>query len=526
MSLGARSFFDAVILGSRPAALVAAALLSRRGFRVCVVRHDDRPNGYAHGGVVLKRGHDALQFTETNVFRRVLAELALGPTVRRKLAQAEPSLQLVLPGHRVDGGSKPGALRAELDREFPSVRRATEDFTAHCARVTAALDAVLALDVPWPPEGFFDKRKVAGALRETGYKRDGSGPDPLAGFPDAHPFRAVAQGPARFATEAAPDALAPLLLCRAHASATRPGGVSFFEGGRDALVKLLEDKVLQHGGELRPRDRVAHVLARRGGVEGVQLDTTDEIIGCTYVLASLDEHEAAALTEGEPDDDALERRARHFEDRRYEEFALNLVLAREGVPVGLGPRCFVVTDATRPLYGANLVAVERGAPDAQGRVVLTATALYPSDEPAPLGQRRARVRAALAPVLPFLERHLIAVDSPHDGLPFEPLRPERLDAPPPTDPALAAPSPSTPRTRDGREPMRTRTLVPDGALLGAAATPMQPGLKRMLLLGPQVLPGLGEEGELLAAVSAARVVTASDPSRERMRRELWSRVDT
>ena len=84
--------------------------------------------------------------------------------------------------------------------------------------------------------------------------------------------------------------------------------------------------------------------------QGVQLDTTDEIIGCTYVLASLDEHEAAALTEGEPDDDALERRARHFEDRRYEEFALNLVLAREGVPVGLGPRCFVVTDATRPLY--------------------------------------------------------------------------------------------------------------------------------------------------------------------------------
>jgi hypothetical protein len=34
------------------------------------------------------------------------------------------------------------------------------------------------------------------------------------------------------------------------------------------------------------------------------------------------------------------------------------------------------------------------------------------------------------------------------------------------------------------------------------------------------------EGELLAALSAARTITRSDPSKERLRVELWSRVES
>jgi len=44
-------------------------------------------------------------------------------------------------------------------------------------------------------------------------------------------------------------------------------------------------------------------------------------------------------------------------------------------------------------------------------------------------------------------------------------------------------------------------------------------------VGPSALPALGQEGELLAAWSAARLVTRTDKRRERMRREMWNTIE-
>ena len=42
---------------------------------------------------------------------------------------------------------------------------------------------------------------------------------------------------------------------------------------------------------------------------------------------------------------------------------------------------------------------------------------------------------------------------------------------------------------------------------------------------PSVLPALGQEGELIAAWGAARIVTRSDRQKEKMRREMWSKIE-
>jgi hypothetical protein len=46
------------------------------------------------------------------------------------------------------------------------------------------------------------------------------------------------------------------------------------------------------------------------------------------------------------------------------------------------------------------------------------------------------------------------------------------------------------------------------------------------LVGSSVLPALGQEGELLAAWSVARLVTRGDRTRQRMRQKLWSKIET
>jgi hypothetical protein len=46
-----------------------------------------------------------------------------------------------------------------------------------------------------------------------------------------------------------------------------------------------------------------------------------------------------------------------------------------------------------------------------------------------------------------------------------------------------------------------------------------------LSVSPAVLPALGVEGELVAAWGAARLVTRTDRKREKMRREMWSKIE-
>jgi hypothetical protein len=45
------------------------------------------------------------------------------------------------------------------------------------------------------------------------------------------------------------------------------------------------------------------------------------------------------------------------------------------------------------------------------------------------------------------------------------------------------------------------------------------------VVGPSALPALGQEGEVLAALGAARLITRTDRRKERMRREMWSKIE-
>ena len=75
------------------------------------------------------------------------------------------------------------------------------------------------------------------------------------------------------------------------------------------------------------------------------------------------------------------------------------------------------------------------------------------------------------------------------------------------------------------EPMIRQLEVDPPGYLGLGGEPIRGPVERTLLVGRSVLPGLGQEGELLAAWGAARLVTRTDRGKERMRREMWSKVE-
>jgi phytoene dehydrogenase-like protein len=61
--------------------------------------------------------------------------------------------------------------------------------------------------------------------------------------------------------------------------------------------------------------------------------------------------------------------------------------------------------------------------------------------------------------------------------------------------------------------------------LSVCAMPVKTPLRGLLLCSQQVAPGLGVEGQLLAAASVAHVVRRGDRAREWLRRRLWTKVE-
>lgn len=505
-----RSSYDVVVVGASLALVGAGALLARRGFRVLVLGHGVRPEVYPWEGLALRRVPLGVAFLECPAFRRMVAELALVPSVRRRVQALDPPFQVVLPGHRLEAAAVPERLLAELNREFPEIQRPVEDFYRRVEAVRAQLDRTLGADVLLPPEGFWERRELARAATGLPFDRHGAGRDPFAEFASDHPFRTYVEAQTRFAGALDPDAMLPLARARLHAAGF--GHAWLAEGGVDGLRELFAEKIVQHGGDLRLRDRAEAIAVHRGRVRSVSLAGLDESVGCGFALCGLDPAEVQRLTGQEP--------SRHWIRRllglraRYHRYVLNVVVRAEAVPVGMAGRVYAVLDLRRPLAEENLLSIDRGPADEAGRVVLTVSALLPrslvEEGTEHLRRVRPRVLRALGEIVPFLDRHMLAVDSPHDGLALE-------------DRRGVVPVPVELRRAGAAEPMETLDAFEETPWLGVCGLPLRTDIEGLLLASRHNVPGLGAEGEMLAALGAARLVTRSDPSRERMRRELWSK---
>ena len=201
-----------------------------------------------------------------------------------------------------------------------------------------------------------------------------------------------------------------------------------------------------------------------------------------------------------------------------------MVVRDEGLPKPLGGEAFLLPSwphrGQDPSRAARPPAAARRSPAASpGATLLVAEAACPEGGASAARRAREAVLETVEAFLPFVERHYLVVDSPHDG---RPLWDFRTGARSEVDRAAL-------RARGGSldaEPMAARWRVEPAAFRGLAAR--SPSARRSagaFVVGPSALPALGQEGELLAAWSAARLITRTDRRREKMRREMWSKIE-
>lgn len=517
--------YDVVVLGRSLGALAAAALLARRDFRVLLLGQGQAPQTYRFEEHVLCRRSFSLLAGSSPTWRRILHELAQSPQFRRRTVPLDPMFVMFSEGRRVEVPPDMELFGREIEREFPEVRQLVDELYNGIAQVNAAADSAFERDALWPPGGFwerFETGRIASTLPLTQADR---GQDLLGKFPSGHGYRDITTIPALFASNSAllgPE-FPPFALARLHGAWTR--GVHALARSEGELTEFLVERITAHGGVVELDRRAQALVVRRGVAVGVLEDGEEAPTGAGAVLCDQSGEALAALSNGE----GISKSAREDWPRLNAEagrFVVSLVVNSRGLPDPLSKEAFLVPaekkrrDPRFPvvhLQRFEAAAFAEGRAQAKQESLLVAEAILPARGSLTLLEAREAVLSTLRDALPFLDEHLLVVDSPHDGLP---LYDYRSGARREIDRVHLRGSGA------GAEAMEKLWTVEPGGYLDIGGEPIRGPIGNTYLVGKTVLPGLGQEGELLAAFGAARLITRKDGARQKMRRQMWSKIET
>lgn len=477
--------YDVIVAGLGPGALLAGALLAKRGLRVLAL--DQSPPEAVRQGPWAFPSHDHLLsgFDDPLLLASALDELTVHPGRRRAIRRS--GIQVLLPRLRAEIAPEP----QELEREV--VRELGEESEAVLHLMDALREEAGRLALAWqqrrstlPSPSLFQRvgrrfgRERAlfdGGLGTLGQLLDQSGLSPHARVFITAPLTAFGHV---VDPENLPVPVAAHLLLSARAGAYRA------QGTREPLKDLLLHRLMELHGERSESDHIAEIHFSWGKATEVVLAGHDRAYECDHVLwgASYD-----ALVETLPE--SLQGRyTSPMADLQpeYGRFCVHLAVHGRGIPEGMADHLVSVLDPEAPLLDGNLMQVsvspsgdERWAPAAQRAMTLSTPVRLTDDADTPAAQAELaqRLLAHLRTFAPFVDDHLVGVWTA------------------PADRALPS----------------TRALWTARQVGAACPRDLGPGPRlphwNLFHCGREAYPLLGFEGEIAAGILAVDAVTVS-----------------
>ena len=443
---GSRRVYDVVVLGPGVGGAAAAALLARRGLRVLLAPVSAAAADRESEGWLLPAAHPMVPpLRQLSGASAAIDELGLGQDLVRQAAQTAGAFQLLGERLRLSLPAEPERRRLELKRELGDEQALrAETAIDSLERLGRPWDPFLVTPPPYPARGFFERRRLRKVLPIPPELPDGLLGEALAAVA---PFAAQAVG------DAAPEATARLGAALLRAPLRLWGGAA-------QLADLLREKAQAAGAETLLEQPTALVLERKGIVlqlGGSEIRASSIVLACDGALL------ARICQAGGRSERRLAAEADLPVARKV--VLCHFVVRAEGLPLALEEAALLLGHPGGPLVISSLPA-RRAKGEAAGERLLTVGRVVPFGEQD--GARLlADVRAALEPVLPFFDRHIVL---------------QQADVESPLLHPIFAP-------REDGEPvgLRPQSEAHDRALFASAA----------------VYPGFGLEGQLIAARACA-----------------------
>ena len=471
--------YDLIVIGEDFAGLVAATLCAKRGMRVLILSHGAGPHGYQIGPHKLPIEPLAMCGLDSPAVKRVINELHLGHTLKRKLIDSPVSFQFVAPNVRMDATADKDKQAGEFEREFEDPAE-VEAVCEQATEVARQLDLALSGDNEFPPTGFWKRREVGkNAIKLSDDARDWverSESDAI--------LRALIGLPVLLGAHVSLDSVNPEAKARSfhlwRQSAPR------VLGDWSSLREIFLERFTRGNGETRDA-RVAELTFSWGRVNGVRLESGEEL-GAGHVIAAIPVADLQPLIDRKVPK-RLAQCVEGLEIAGYR-YTLNMVVNEAGIPEGMASPVLITSDPDKPLIGDNAIAVFLAPPDDEAQVVVTVTAVCPAPLPGhslddAFADLRVRLRERLEMVMPFFSEHVLLAHAPHEAA-----LPEGLAV----DPGYDFPTAPT--------PVWTSNL---DAALGVSAVPYSIGLKHLTIASSQVLLQLGVEGAFATGWCAAKL---------------------
>lgn len=434
-------------------AYAAAALFAERGRSVTLLEPAESAEAEAPEEPFLLPIPDGGRADTTGRLVSLLATATRLPPLDRLLERPAVPCQVLLPRHRVDLATDPTAFAAEVAREWPEAQAgfaALDQGLVRLEEVVAAAPPRLLLGSPTRLGRAGDVvaflRRPASWLR--GRQALGAAVPPLDGEGPATALAALAEA-------LGGDAGSLGHLWRAWAAARR-GGIPRAQGG-GGLAAHLRSRALGGGAAREPYDPDG--LAVTPAPEGLAVRTGPSAgLSARLLVSAFPAAGLAPRAEGHPAE-RLARLAAGAQPRRWAA-RLTVTAPRAVLPIGLGRRAILASDGEGE-DGPLLLEVDPLG-SAQARLRLTALLGHPAAPP----DLAARLRGRLEWLVPFLP-----ADATGAVVPPDPRWPVRFAA------------------------AGTRPVV----------LPPLAG-RHLALVGPDVAPALGPEGEILAALAVVRAL--------------------
>ncbi len=467
--------YEAVVIGGRLSAVVAAALLAKRGVRGLLIDEGELASEDPHLLVdcVPADGGSA-------VMQLVHRELGLQDELRNRSGPLDPLLQIVWPDQRLDLSDDPKSSMQELHRGLGTHARGVETFFERLEEAASQVGEFLEHAGELPASGYFNRRSARTNARR--YEAVTQGLDQSGLLAELDPLAAeLFMAPLTYLTYIEDRTAGEASVARfARPLARFLSGTRSLRNGR-TLRGIFSDVAerrafeVQHGAleSAEPKGRQVH-LRLAGNSDGI---TAEAIIDASGELSALGvlPYQKRRKDLSETLQTARPRATLHV---------LGIEVDDAAIPPGMGHHLLLLNGRRDP---------SRAEPDAADRPI------WLTRRP---GQNPGRTQLVVA--------HPVSAAWTHAGGGLDALeammkgRVERIV------PFLADGRPEI-RPLCGRGSMRSARPVlnhplfepgldPDTGLGGVAC---RTSMKNVFIAGPAVLPGLGVEGEYFAALQAA-----------------------